>query len=347
MACRPATEARSWMSRKTILQLVCVVASFVTLIWLLSRIGWSTISTVLSGMSVVSAVILVLLGVAEGLFDSLALRVITGPTLRVGYALAVNSAGSMLNLILPWESGELLKGGLLHGDFGASKAASSTIIWNYIFKISRPALSLSAALLAVILCRHSVSATRLGWVVGANLLAFLPYLLLRFAIRYGGAEKVVELVRRLPYLRRSSGNWVAVARSVDLEVRGFWQTRPWTFVQALLLQIVARTTGWLNIYIGFRAVGLPYGFDQATLLYATMNVAEYLIALLPARVGVGEGTAFFVFGFYHLNASLGLVLYSFLRVRNLVVHGLIAPFAFLKRKKVARPSDVPGGISPP
>lgn len=336
------------MSRKTVVQLVCVVASFAALVWLLSRIGWVTIVTALSRMSLASGVILFLLGVAEGLFDSLALRVITGPALRVGYALAVNSAGSMLNLVLPWESGEVLKGSLLHGDFGASRATSSTIIWNYVFRISRPALSLFAALLAVVLCRRQIAGGTLALVVAANVLAFAPYLLLRFAVRLGGAEKLVKLARRLPYLRRSSAHWVDVARAVDLEVRGFWVHQPWAFVQVMLLQTVARFTGWLNIYIGFRAVGLPYGFDTATLLYATMNVAEYLIALLPARVGVSEGTAFFVFQFYHLDASLGLVLYSFLRIRNLVVHGLIAPFAFVNRKKApAAGLDTPPAVLPP
>ena len=111
-----------------------------------------------------------------------------------------------------------------------------------------------------------------------------------------------------------------------------------------LLQFGARFTGWLNIYFGCRAVGLPYGFDTATLLYATMNVAEYLIAVLPARVGVAEGTAYFVFRMYGLDASMALVLYSLLRVRNVVFHGVLAPFAFLKRTPVAAESAHDGGV---
>jgi hypothetical protein len=337
------------MSAKKLLQLGCVVASFGSLVWLLSRIGWPTIATALGHIGWVSASVLVILGVAEGLFDSLALRVVTGPTLRVGAAMAINSAGTMMNLILPWESGEVLKGGLLHGDLGGPRAASSTVVWNYIFKISRPAFSLSAALVAVLLYRgrasSAVSSAVLGWVVAANILAFAPYLILRFAVQLGGTEKTVALLRRLPYLRRSPVHWVQVARAVDREVRGFWRQRTGAFVQVFALQVLARSTGWMNIYFGFRAVGAPYGFAQATLLYATMNVAEYLIALLPARVGVSEGTAFFVFRFYNLDAGLGLVLYSFLRVRNILVHGLIAPFAFVNRK--ATPGASSAAAVPP
>ncbi len=65
-------------------------------------------------------------------------------------------------------------------------------------------------------------------------------------------------------------------------------------------------------------------------------------SLTPARVGVAEGTAFFVFKFYGLDASMGLVLYSFLRVRNILVHGLLAPFAFVNRPPAApRDDDAP------
>ena len=99
-----------------------------------------------------------------------------------------------------------------------------------------------------------------------------------------------------------------------------------------MLQLVARTIGWLNVYVGCRALGLPYGIETAALLYATLNVAEYIIALMPARVGVSEGTAFFVFKYYGLNAPMGLVLSTFLRVRNIALSFLIAPWAFVGRR---------------
>ena len=79
-----------------------------------------------------------LLGWTESFSDGTALWVVMGQRLRYGFGIAVNAAGSMLNLILPWESGEVLKGTLLRGQFGTQSAVSGTILWNYIFKISRP-----------------------------------------------------------------------------------------------------------------------------------------------------------------------------------------------------------------
>lgn len=320
------------MNLKKVVQLVSVAAAMAALAWLLSRLGWGAIRSAVGQIGPVSGVLLFLFALAENLLDGLALRVVIGRELNVMRSLFVNAAGSMMNLVLPWESGEVLKGSLLKGEHGTPKAVSGTIIWNYIFKISRPALSMLTALLAVALCRN-VGSRMLALVVLANLLAFSPYVVLRVLIRYGAAERLVRILRRLPYLRRSPEHWLAMARDIDLQVRGGWRERPAAYVQVFFLQLLARVTGWLNIYVGFAAVGAPLGFANATLMYATMNVLEYLVALLPARVGVPESTAYFVCQMYGFNAPIGLVVYTFLRMRNIIVYGLLTPFAFLGRER--------------
>jgi hypothetical protein len=246
----------------------------------------------------------------------------------LAFAVVVNSAGSTLNLILPWESGELLKTGILRGHFGSQDAIAATILWNYIFKISRPALSALTALLAWALCR-GVSSFTMGVVLVANLLAFLPYFLLRMLIRYGAAEGLFKVLKLIPGIRRHPTHWVELARNIDREVRQFWQLRRGAYLRVFALQLIARLTGWLSIYAGFKFLGMPYGFAQATLVYATMNVAEYVIAILPARVGVSEGTAFFAFKFLGLDPTMGLILYLVLRVRTVFANGVLTPFAFL------------------
>ena len=141
------------MRRKRLVQLVCVTGALVGLVWLLGRIGWATIAGALGRVGWLPLVILFLLGWTETATDGAALWVVMGNRLRLGFAVTVNAAGSMLNLILPWESGEVLKGTLLHGQFGTQSAVSATIIWNYVFKISRPVVSLAAAVCAWALCR--------------------------------------------------------------------------------------------------------------------------------------------------------------------------------------------------
>jgi len=249
----------------------------------------------------------------------------------------INSAGSTLNLILPWESGEILKTGLMRGYFGSQPAISGTIIWNYIFKLSRPAVSALTAVLAWILCREA-SASTIAIVCVANACAFLPYAILRFIVQYGAAESLFKILKLVPGVRRHPSHWIELARNIDKEVRQFWHERPVAYLKVFIYQAIARMTGWWGIYAGFKYCGLPYGFAQATLVYATMNVAEYVIAILPARVGVSEGTAFFAFKFLGLDPKLGLILYVVLRVRTVFVNGILTPFAFLNWNGMESPS---------
>ena len=202
------------------------------------------------------------------------------------------------------------------------------IIWNYIYKLSRPAVSALTALLAWMLCRQTSDAT-IALVCSVNALAFLPYLVLRVLVRYGAAETLVKILRLIPGVRRHPEHWLELARNIDREVRQFWQRRRGDYLKAFAYQAIARSTAWFGIYVGFRLVGLPYGFAEATLVYATMNVAEYVIAILPARVGVAEGTAYFAFKLLGLDPALGFILYVVLRIRAVCVNGLLAPWAFV------------------
>jgi hypothetical protein len=302
------------------------------LLWLLDRIGWTTIASAVRRVGFVGAAVLCSLALTETVLDSAALRAVVGTRLRLRYFVVVNGAGALLNLVLPWESGEVLKTALLRPQLGSERAVSGMIIWNYIYKLSRPAVSALTAVLAFLLCRHATGTT-LALVLAANALAFSPYLVLRVIVRYGAAQGLVKILRLIPGVRRHPGHWLEVARNIDREVRQFWQMRRVDYLKAFAYQAVARSTAWLSVYVGFRLVGLPYGFAEATLVYATMNVAEYVIAILPARVGVAEGTAFFAFQLLGLDPPLGLVLYVVLRVRTVFMNGLLAPWAFVNWKR--------------
>lgn len=326
-----------FMTGKKIIQLLCVTASMAVLVWLLHRMGWTTISVAVGKVGWGGAAMLLLLAFAETSLDGAALWTVMGSKLRLGFAVAVNAAGSTLNLVLPWESGEFLKGGLLHEQFGTGKAISGTIIWNYVFKVSRPVVSMTSALVAWLLCRD-VDGKLMALVIAANLLAFLPYILLRVIIRYGAAEGLLRVLRLIPVVRRHPAHWVDLARNIDERVKHFGHEHRAAYLRVFTLQALARLTGWASIYVVFRVLGLGYTFGQATLIYATMNVADYVIAALPARVGVSESTAFFVFKLFGLDPTMGLLIYTILRARSVAAGGALTPFAFVKWKS-AKPAE--------
>ena len=168
------------------------------------------------------------------------------------------------------------------------------------------------------------------------------FLVLRLAIRYGAAKGFLKVLRLIPGLRKHPDHWITMAQAIDHEIRHFWRERPRDYLKVFVMQSLARTTGWISLYVAFRLVGLPYGFYEATLVYATMNVAEYVIAILPARVGVSEGTAYFAFQFLGLDPKMGVVVYVILRLRTVAANGILAPLAFLDwRPKQALPSPRP------
>jgi hypothetical protein len=320
------------MKRKTVVQLVCVSASLAALLWLLGRIGWGTIGHAFKQVGWKGLTALMVLGWIESFADGTALWVVMGQRLRYGFGIAVNAAGSMLNLILPWESGEVLKGSLLRGQFGTPSAVSGTILWNYIFKISRPAVSLTAALCAWAFFRGT-DGFHMGIILAANLLSFLPYLMLRVLIRFGAAAGLVRALGFLPVLRRHSAHWIESARTIDHEVKHFWHERSTDYLKVFGLQLVARSMGWASIYVALNALGMECRFGQASLLYATVNVADYIVAVLPARVGVSEGTSYFIFKFLGLDPATGVIMYVVLRIRTILANGLLTPAAFFPWKR--------------
>ena len=332
-----------FLRRKTLVQLVCVTGSLAGLVWLLGRIGWATIGSALARVGWPALSILMLLSWIETVADGAALWVVMGQRLRLGFAVTVNAAGSMLNLILPWESGEVLKGTLLREQFGTQPAISSTIIWNYVFKISRPTLSTAAAFCGWALCRET-DGFILGVILAANALAFIPYLGLRLFIRYGAAAGFLRVLAFIPILRRHPGHWVDVAHQIDHEVKLFWRQRPVAYLQVFFLQIVARMTGWASYFVALRALGANYSFGQVSLAYATMNVAEYVVAVLPARVGVSESSSFFLFKFLGLDPVLGVIMCVILRVRTIVANGVVTPLAFLDWKPAAPAKGQPAAL---
>lgn len=325
--------------RLRIIQLVAVAAALALLGWLLHRIGWDKTVAALDRVGLRGFLLLIGLALAETVLDAAALWTVIGGQLRLAFLVAVHAAGSMLNLVLPWESGEVLKGALLRPHLKSQGAIAATILWNYIFRVSRPAVSALAALLAWAFARGGVRPGVMAMILGANALAFLPFLLLRLAVRYGAAAGLIKLLRFIPGVRRHPTHWIESARNIDRDVQQFWHERPRDYLKTFVLQAVARSTGWVSIYACFKLLGLPYGLAQATLVYATMNVAEYFIATLPARVGVAETAGFFLFQLLGLDPAMGVIIFVILRVRTVATNGSIAPLAFLLWK---RPSEAMG-----
>ncbi len=338
------------MSRRArVLQLVFFVTALGVLLWLLNKVGWSNIGQALARVGVSGAIFLVALGFIETIFDTVALTVAIGQR-RWGRVLFINSVGALVNQILPFDLGEVVKGGLTHRAFPSGATIAGTIVWNYVFKISRPLVTLAAALIGLIFVKH-VDATVRYLIVAGAVVAFAPYALLRLVLRRGAAAMIVRLLRFVRIVRGDPERILAKALEIDAIVAGFWRQRPRAFMTTLILQIVARIVSGAGLIATLRLLGLPISLTNGAMLYAAMNTADLLITLVPTRLGVSEGAAFGIFKLFGLPPQVGVIMYVVFRIRSLATTGVLAPFAFLPvhpdRQAVPTTAPPPSSEPPP
>ncbi len=296
---------------------------------LLHRVGWDAIGSALAGVGWGFAALIAATGFSENALDALALRSALGKA-RYARVLLANSAGSLVNLLLPWDLGEVAKGALLGSEAPVSDRVAGIVIWNYLFKLTRPIVSLGAAVAGAVLHAGVLADDVIHVVLAANVVAFLPYVVLRLVLGAGPARLVLRLTQLVPALAQRTSRFVASAESLDAAVRDFARERPRDHALVLAAQIGARLSTCAGLFVIIAALGLGYDLGLVLLLYAGLNVAEYVLTVLPARIGVAETAAYGLFAVYGLDPAAGLVVYVVLRLRVLATNGAIAPFALVQ-----------------
>jgi Lysylphosphatidylglycerol synthase TM region len=315
------------MSRAKVVQLLCFVAALGAMFWLLTKIGWASIGQALLRIGIGGAMLLAALGFMESILDGIAMAVAITQR-RSGRVIFFNSLGAVLNQLLPFDLGEVAKAALIHRTFPRGATIAGTIVWNFIFKISRPLVTLLAAVTGLI-GAASIDLSVRYLILGGALLSFIPYMVLRLVLRRGAAVMIVRLLRFLRITRRDPEKLLVVAREIDLTSSGFWQQRRSAFLGILFLQMGARLASWLSVFAALRLIGTSTTFTEGAALYAALNTAEFLITVIPARMGVAEGAAFGIFKLCGMSSSLGVIVYVVLRLKALITSGALAPFAFL------------------
>jgi hypothetical protein len=327
------------MTTARAVRLFFFLAALGLLIVLLRRVGWSQIAHALAQVGFGGALLLYAIGTAETMLDSLALSLAIGQH-RWHRVFFISNAGALLNGFLPFDLGELAKAALTHKTFPGGSTIAGSIIWNYVFKISRPLVALASALVGFFGASY-VDAKIRYLIVAGVLVSFLPYVVLRLLLRQGVAARLMRLLRIVRVLRRDPDRIIAKALEVDQIVAGFWQRRRRAFVGTLMLQICARLVSWLGLLATLRLIGVPIGITDCALLYGALNTAEVLITLIPARLGVSEGAAFGIFKMLNMSPQTGVVMYVVFRLRGLATTGLMAPFAFLPMRPAVHAAAAP------
>lgn len=309
------------------LSLVAGAGAMGALAFLLDRIGWGQVAKILGRIGVKGSLALLAVGLAEQILDAMAASVALPNPRKVNLLRmwAYSGIGTIVNIFIPWEAGEAAKAGLLRRHMDARDAIAGTIIWNYLFKLSRPATTLIAAIvgwLGVSVVPQSFS----KMVVIASIAGFAPYLIFKLLLRFGFGEISVGLLTWLRIIRRNPNTWMAGARDVDRHVQTFAKQRPFAYAQVVLLQMAARVTAWASFSVALTAIGADYELATVAMIYAAYSMANYVMMVIPARIGVGETVGFFVFQAMGLDPTVGTLVILVLRIKAIVSSAIAAGF---------------------
>ncbi len=317
---------------KAILRWAFVLFALAALFWLLNKIGWNKIGHAFVAVGWSGALILVILGLSESTLDAAALDATMPRRIGLWRMLSYHCAGAIVNTLVPGEAGEVLKGSMLGRHVSTQQAIAGTVLWNYIFKLTRPLAALLAVLVSMILGADVESKVTII-VLAGSILSFAPYLVLKLLLRKGMAELIARILNRLRILKKDPEGFVKSAAELDHSIRTFWRDRPGAYLKVFGLQIAARTSTWITLFATARFMGLDYSFGLCALIYAGLSVGDYVVMTLPARIGVSEGAGYLIFSFFGLDGGTGVIIYVLLRLKGLIANLIPALAAAHNRER--------------
>lgn len=319
-------EQRSnWKAKlKTVSKPLFPVLGAALVLVLLHVTGWSRVGEAFARVGWQGALILVVLGLGESFFDSVALQAAVRTRIRLTRILFCNGAGALLNMLVG-EVGEVFKGAILRKNTDTRDAVTATVVWNYVFQVTRPAVAVVAALVGLLLGTADMAGVAV-MILLAAVLSLGPYVLFWLAIRKGMAEAIARLVLFVRRDREHADAFRAKARELDRSIREFRRERRAAYNWVHVHQVVARLFSWATLYAACMLVGLDSPFATVSLVYAGFSVASYVILVFPTRLGVTEGAGSLVFSLVGLDAGIGLIVYVLLRLKAVAANSLCLVF---------------------
>ncbi len=226
------------------------------LAFLLHRTGWRDLEQAFRRIGWTTFALLVVLGAVEQVVDCEALRRAMLGRVGLAWTMASNAAGGLVNTVVPFEAGEVVKGALLRQRSTHSRVVSGLIVWNYVWKLAKPAAVATCFVLGVALGHVFRKDLQLPVLAGV-VLSFVPYLGLRLLLRQRPAERLMRLLARVPRLKQRAQGGVQAAARLDGEVHSFWEHHPAAYLEVLVLTYAGRFVGVLALYLFARRLGLP------------------------------------------------------------------------------------------
>ena len=156
--------------------------------------------------------------------------------------MASNSAGALVNTVVPFEAGEVVKGALLRQRSTHSRVVSGLIVWNYVWKLAKPAAVATCFVVGLSLGHVFPRGPAMaGGRRGGGVVRAVPG---AAAAAAAAARRAADAPAgaRAPAFAAGEGGVQAAAR-LDGEVHSFWEHHPAAYLQVLGMTYVGPLRG--------------------------------------------------------------------------------------------------------
>ncbi len=298
-----------------IVKILIFIFSLTVLFFLLRHIGFEKVGESFVKVGIPGAVILIMLGLIENGSDAWALSFAIPGKISFINVFSSSCTGSLVNLIIPWEAGEVVKVGLLKRSTGATAAITGIILWNYILKLSKPCAVITILIISF-LAGYDYRIEHFFLVSAAAVLGFIPYFGMMLLIRSNISVKLVKLLKMVG--KKNVEDLVKKAEDMDNSLKKFRKEKLKDYNALFFIQFSARFVSWATFLACAYFAGFEYSFSTLSLAYCAVSLGAYVISFIPAKIGVGEGAGFLIFSFLGLDGGAGLLITFILRIKAII-----------------------------
>jgi uncharacterized protein (TIRG00374 family) len=259
----------------------------------------------------------------------------------------IRQAGMAFNYLTPTAQigGELIRGTLLAREGRPDQAAAGVIVGKLAILTAKMVVVAVWSVLALSVVRMPRELW-MGWLGGTALLVLAAGALC-FAQRRGRLSQVSAILRKRRIGPIRADRFAETIERVDHELRDFQEQRPGDLVAAISWHFLGYSCGLLQVIAFMAAMGYPDLWQVAMAVWALGAWLDIMGFMIPAGIGVQEGSRTLVFHVLGLGDLSGLALGLAQRVaKSLCALTGLACYAWLLRSK-ADPAKAPSVLHHP
>ena len=249
---------------------------------------------------------------------------------------AITVSGFSINFVTPMVNlgGEPYKAAALAPWLGTRRAAGFVVLYQMLHSLAIALVSLTALALGAWLLPADAALRGAMALAAAALVAGALFLF--WAHRHGGLERMLDLVTRLPLVRRLARRlepYRPTLALIDEQITAFYHTDRRRFFLALALEYCGRVLLMSEYYLILLTMGIDVGWARAFVVGGLASLVGNAMFMLPYELGAKEGSLYLLFRLVGVNPGLGVYAALLSRLRDLtwIAIGLVLIWAAGRR----------------